>query len=750
MKKHVLLFSLVAILFQSCFKDIIEDSSEEIAVNVEGIKSLVVPDGHDLRPLTLQNTNIKLSENSRADVVKVRIFKIDSDVKKLLYQGSIDRGNSINNLIKVPNHTDLVSVEADLATNTREWVITPGELENLTIEDDIVTESRATNKYTSSNSSQKQPNESDPPTWNCNNYSEFSGNDNGNFKITNNSTQGIHITKNTSIYICSGGSWNPTFFTDWNAKLTIYVASGASLSINGAIYSTIYNEGTFNGVNTVFQNNSEFDNWGTTTITGTLSIFSDEINIFGGTCDVSGNLNMQGEFDNEGGTLNIVGNVNVLDKLYNKDASTLTVGGNFTVNGGEFKNDCKTIIAGNFVNNKKVEFKNASYTEITGSFISNVYADQVTIKQGSIFKSASITSVGNIKGDNTYSVIETGSINFTGYGKKFKGKLDICSNSYNSSMGNSNVISTCDTFISSSICSLGYNNVVDDDNDGSISGVDVDDTNPNVATYNYPQGENTFFTTIYEDLYPCMGDYDLNDFVHNYSYREGINNGDNNDGQNTYITEIKFDYKFPAVGAAFNNSFVLRVIDQDNNAVISLDSSERYDSSEITRLHDSQNNTTLFVFDNIKSIYTDNPGAIINTARIDYSDIPTISGTVSNINGAYDEFILKAGLSGQEVHPLYNALHANYTALNLPSMFNDSNNFLKCDDSSSGNNNFVNVNGFPWVLNDLPVDLPWPKEKISILDAYPNFDDFVISDPTLDWYSNINGNRVAEKIIIID
>jgi LruC domain-containing protein len=83
-------------------------------------------------------------------------------------------------------------------------------------------------------------------------------------------------------------------------------------------------------------------------------------------------------------------------------------------------------------------------------------------------------------------------------------------------------------------------------------------------------------------------------------------------------------------------------------------------------------------------------------------------------------------------------------------MFNDSNNFLKCDDNSSGNNNFVNVNGFPWVLNDLPIDLPWPKENISILDAYPNFDDFVISDPTLDWYSNINGNRVAEKIIYVE
>ena len=135
---------------------------------------------------------------------------------------------------------------------------------------------------------------------------------------------------------------------------------------------------------------------------------------------------------------------------------------------------------------------------------------------------------------------------------------------------------------------------------------------------------------------------------------------------------------------------------------------------------------------------------------IDYSDIPVISGTVSNINGAYDEFTLKDGESGQEIHPLYNLLHINYSALNSPSMFNDSNNFLKCDDNSSGNNLFVNANGFPWVLNDLPIDLPWPKENISILEAYPNFDDFVTSNPSLDWYSDINGNRVEEKLIIVN
>tara|TARA_B100000809_G_scaffold169704_1_gene167059 strand:- start:3117 stop:5312 length:2196 start_codon:yes stop_codon:yes gene_type:complete len=727
--------------------EIQKETVQEVEYISGDIRTLVVPDGHDLRPITLENTSINLSENSRADIVRIKIFKIENDTHTLLYEGAIDREKSINSVVKVPNHISLLSVQADLASGTREWIVTPSELENLIIDDEVVIDLDTSGKSTISKKSSTLAAKVDPVTWNCDDYAELNGNQGGNFKISTNSTQSLTVNNNTNVYICSGSSWNPSSFSDWSGKLTIYVASGASLSLNGALYSTIYNEGTFNGVNTIFRNNSEFNNWGTANITGNLGVFSDEINIYGGICNISGSLMIEGHFDNDGGTVNVGGNVTISDKLHNKEGSTLTVGGNFTVNSGEFKNECKTTISGNFVNSKKVEFKNASYTSITGSFRSNPSTD-IKIEEGSIFKCASITSGGNIKGKHGYSIIETGSITFWSSSKKFKGELDICSNSYTDIMGDNKVINSCTTFISTSVCSPGYNNVIDNDNDGAIQGVDVDDNNPNVASYNFPQGQNSFFTSVYEDLYPCMGDYDLNDLVHNYSYQEGINNGDANNGQNTAITEITFDYKFPALGASFNNSFVLRVMDQDNNAFISLTSADRYDINKIARLHDSENNTTLFIFNNIKSMFTDNLGAVINTVRTDYSDIPVISGSVSNINGAYDEFILRDGESGQEIHPLYNELHQNYSALNSPSMFNDDTNFLRCDDmSSDADKLFVNANGFPWVLTDLPTDLPWPKEGVSILEAYPNFDDFVTSDPSLDWYSNINGNRVEDKII---
>jgi LruC domain-containing protein len=738
------IFSLIffTTLFLSCTHDFPKDDNAVVEYITNDITTLVVPDGHDLRPLALQNTNINLSEESRADLVKVRIYKIENDVYKLVYSGAIDREKSISNIVKVPNHVGLLSVQADLATGTREWVVTPAELENLIIEDEAVVdvdgdEAKSATSATSSKSSSKN----DPPTWSCDDYKEFTGSDKGEFSISKTSTQGINVDKKTSIYICSGGSWKPGYLNDNSGNLTIYVASGATLTLSGTINSTIYNEGTFNGTNLNVSKHVEFSNWATTNITGNFDVSAKDVNIYGGICNISGSLSItdDGHFDIDGGTVNIGGHATTSGQFHNKENSALNVAGHFTVNGnGDFSNECQTIISGNFINNKKVDFENASYTVITGSFTNNSKSE-VSVKEGSILKCASIQSNAKIKGSKAYSIIETGSIIFNG-NTGFEGELDVCSSSLTDSMLGNKVLSTCTTFISSGGCSPGYNNVVDEDKDGVIAGVDVDDNNLNISSYNYPQGQDSFFTTIYEDLYPCMGDYDLNDLVHNYSYQEGINNAG-------AVTNIKFDYKFPAMGGAFNNSFVLRVMDEDDNATLSLESSKYYSATQIERLHDSQNKTTLFIFNNIKAIYTNNTLAVVNTVRSDYSEIPVISGTVTNINGAYDEFILQDGKSGYEIHPLYNKLHANYAALNNPSMFNDSSNFLRCDDSSAGITSlFVNANGFPWVLNDLPIDLPWPKEGVSILEAYPNFDDFVISNSSLDWYSDKNGNRVTANL----
>jgi hypothetical protein len=375
MKTKFLILIFLLALLESCNRDIPQTPSEEGYIT-DDITTLVVPEGHDLRPIILENTNINLSEESRADFVKVKIYKIENSVNILVYSGSLDRNKSISNLVKIPNHVKLLSVQADLAVGTKEWIVTPSELENLVIEDDVAFDVDAdeAKSSTASKSSATAGAQDTPPTWNCNDYAEFEGKDDGDFKISNASTQGLNVDKGTKIYICSGGSWAPSYLNDNGNKLTIYVGEGATLTLQGNLNSTIYNVGTFNGSNFNISDKSEFDSWGTANISGNLNLSSNDVNIYGGTTNVSGSLNVNdnGHIDVDEGKLNVGGSATISGTFHNKQNSEINISGNLSVNSnGSFSNECSATISGNFINNKKVDFQNASYTVITGSFTNN-------------------------------------------------------------------------------------------------------------------------------------------------------------------------------------------------------------------------------------------------------------------------------------------------------------------------------------------------------------------------------------------
>lgn len=276
-----------------------------------------------------------------------------------------------------------------------------------------------------------------------------------------------------------------------------------------------------------------------------------------------------------------------------------------------------------------------------------------------------------------------------------------------------------------------YSPVIDEDGDGYESiengGVDVDDNNPNVVSRNYPQGQGLYHSLIFEDLWPCQGDYDFNDLILNYNVVEG-KNGDND------ITEIDFNFKVPALGGAFNNYTVLRVYDIDNNAALSRSDEE---SINVERVHDLTNQTTLFYFEDLKSYYSNNSAEVINTREKTFNTILELSGTVTGVDGMYDAFMLKDGDETAEVHP--NVVDG---IQGVSSFFNSE--LSGCHEGAVID--FKTDDGFPWGIV-VPIEWQWPKEGIDILDAYPDFRVFVESSPGLDWYSSNNPNRVTNKII---
>ena len=271
----------------------------------------------------------------------------------------------------------------------------------------------------------------------------------------------------------------------------------------------------------------------------------------------------------------------------------------------------------------------------------------------------------------------------------------------------------------------------DKDGDGYESiengGVDVDDNNPNVVSRNYPQGQGVFYSLIFEDLWPCQGDYDFNDLIVNYSFDEGRNGNDE-------ITEFDFSFKVPALGGALNNFAVLRVMDTDNDASLT-----RSDSENITveRVHDATNQTTLFYFENLKSFYTSNEAAIVNTREMSYNSILQLTGTIDGVDGAYDIYMLKDGDETAEVHP--NVIDG----ISGPSSFFNSS-LSGCHEGSVVD--FKTDEGFPWGMV-VPIEWQWPKEGIDILEAFPDFRTFVETNPSIDWYSSNNPTRDLSKII---
>lgn len=286
---------------------------------------------------------------------------------------------------------------------------------------------------------------------------------------------------------------------------------------------------------------------------------------------------------------------------------------------------------------------------------------------------------------------------------------------------------------------------VDADGDGVDETADVDDNDPLVSQYNYPQGYDegsstyVFHSLVYEDLWPCQGDYDFNDMVVYYSIRE-------NQNAISVTTSFNVNMKFPAMGGRYDNTACIRVVDPSNESEFgssNLDS--LLGSISVTRTHDAVNGTTSYCFSNLKSLYGEGPGNIVNTETKTYTDYPTITGKISGFTSGidvYDQYMLIKGDATQQVHDIAND---NPNAA-LNSATSSAVGFDSCDDASTAQGTqFTTANGLPWALS-IPDEWKWPKEKVDMLEAYPDFDDF-IANPELDWYSDANTNKDSSKII---
>jgi len=290
----------------------------------------------------------------------------------------------------------------------------------------------------------------------------------------------------------------------------------------------------------------------------------------------------------------------------------------------------------------------------------------------------------------------------------------------------------------------------DSDGDGVVDSQDAYPNDSTRAFNNYFPANGTG-TLAFEDSWPSKGDYDMNDVVVDYQFKNVINS--HNQLVETYATFI-----LKASGANFKNGFGFQLssnnITAPNMQVTGSIIHQNYLMINANGTEQNQNNPTMIVFDNAFDILHHSGAAIgVNTTLgASYVKPDTIIIHIIYTPYTYTEqqldiahfnpFIIVNMDRTKEVHlPDYSPTSLANTAL-----------FGTYSDNSipSQNRYYKTTNNLPWALN-LYNDFSYPTETTEITKAYLHFIDWVLSNGTnyTDWYTNTaTGYRDNSKIFV--
>ncbi len=288
---------------------------------------------------------------------------------------------------------------------------------------------------------------------------------------------------------------------------------------------------------------------------------------------------------------------------------------------------------------------------------------------------------------------------------------------------------------------------VDSDADGVNDVYDRFPGDPLRAYINYYPSENTFSTIAFEDNWPYMGDYDLNDLVVDYRYKI-INNGLNN------TIEMYCDYVIRASGAAKRNGFGVQ-FPFASSLVSGVTGSLVTDNKIVTigsnGTESGNTNAVIFPFDDVFTAVNAPNAFLMNTILSNsYQKTDTIHMKVSfkaPVTGQqlgtapFNPFLIVNRVRSQEVHlPGYQPTEKVNS--NLFQTGNDNTNVL-------ANVFYKTKSNLPYAIT-IPETWTYPAEHKTILEAYLRFSEWAVSGGLTwsNWYkdpSARNDNNLYKK-----
>ena len=285
----------------------------------------------------------------------------------------------------------------------------------------------------------------------------------------------------------------------------------------------------------------------------------------------------------------------------------------------------------------------------------------------------------------------------------------------------------------------------DQDNDDISDIYDDYPTDPDRAFDHFYPAENQYGTLAFEDLWPQQGDYDLNDLVVDYNFRN-VHNSE------IQLIEIEGLIQLRAVGGSNQNGFAIEFPFPISN----VESWQGFWGSEAypMNLYDAAGKSVLRVIENTNNIIpSPGSGVYVNTQpdeqylgteelRFVITFNSPLDMSSFEYQAPFNPFIIVNQNQGLEVHlPDYS-----------PTSFADLAYFQTGDDDSDADIGrfYKTANNLPWAIN-IPEHWNYPVERKEITWGYLAFPNWSESNGITydDWYKMIEEQIDVDYIYII-
>lgn len=308
-----------------------------------------------------------------------------------------------------------------------------------------------------------------------------------------------------------------------------------------------------------------------------------------------------------------------------------------------------------------------------------------------------------------------------------------------------------------------YSTQTDIGPNGGVSNGEVEDFIVNVvdegtSVVHYPSS-SSYVTLAYEDNWPVVGDYDMNDVVVAFRSSRYSN-------ENAETIRYEINGKVLALGAGYHNGFAVQ-LDNIPTSEIDLEATRLYLNGAESiegplEVNEGEADAVFIISEDLKvalpvtgqcQYYRTEIGCegFESNEELAFSLIVTlkipVSGSDSPQNILNPFIFASPGIyhGNSFITPPGRALEIHLKNQKVSSRF-DSSVFGTEDDKSNESSTFLTESGMPWAL-EIPGIWSHPREKQDLLSAYPGFKLFVESSASESrtWFSSEN---TVEKFVI--